>query len=1095
MKRGFLFLSMCLVCFTATFAQTSKGFVVGTVADPNGAVIPNATITITSVQTGAVRTTVSQENGSYRLDAVDPGTYNIEVAASGFSTARSENVVVQSAQTAEANIQLSVSGAEAVVEVTGTDSNVQLQSTDGTRVNTLEQAQITELPVAGLNPANLVFTLPGVADVGQTNVGGFVQGTEFSVNGLRARSNNQLIDGLDNNDNSITGQAYQPTVRDGYSEVAILSSNYSAEYGRAGGAVVNVVTRSGTNDFHGSAYDIIQNSAFNSLTPGQRDRGLEDVPQFTENTFGGSLGGPLYLPRFGEGGPVTFGGKNKLFFFGTFQADLFRNNSEATAVIPTVVGFNTLQTLFPTGTSANLDYFRAIVGANRGVTNTFNVPIRNTTTGAIISNVEFGTVSAVAPQPVNTYDYITRVDYIPSERDSFTIRYLATKQNFTNQFPTVFQGFEVDVPSLTQNLYTSYTRNFSPNLTNEFRFGYGFVDVNFTPRNEAIGLAGPSVGFSGAGLGRGLTGVGLASTFPQGRKFNNFQFQDTVTFTIARHTFRAGADVNVQRGEQQVPFNSRGILTATASGEILADPTDEDSGFTINAFQNFIQGFSGNGGSLVRAFGSQTVNPDTLFQNYFINDEWRVRDNLTINLGLRYENYGTPFNQVAFPAFAGFDAPINTVVLQERDNDNFAPRFSFAYSPDFSDGLGRRFFGEKNTVIRGGFAVNYDVFFNNILGNTAAASPNVASTTILGSTAGNPRGFNTFNINQLPTGATLNPLATITSIDPNLENPESYVYNLGVQRRFAGDFILDVAYVGSRGLKLFINEQLNPFVNFSATRLFPSRGSVTLRTNGGDSNYNSLQTRFERGFKNGFLMRATYTFSKTIDVANSEVFATTGGTAVGSDPFNRRTDRGLADYDVPHVFTFTTLVGVPSFGTRGFVRDVIKGFTFGAIYRLQSGAVANPYAGGVDLNGDGNAFNDRPAIVNPNAPETSVAISNEIFGADEPSPTGYYDAAGNPINLSDARYAIDYNIRTGIAGRNTLRGPRFSRLDISLARDFRIYENLRFQVRADAFNVLNIPNYLLSFDRGDVFNTLFNDARTQGEGSARSGRIQLRLVF
>lgn len=1093
MKRGFLLLLMCLVSFTATFAQTSKGFVVGTVADPNGAVIPNATITITSRETGAVRTTVSQDNGSYRLDAVDPGTYNIEVTASGFTTARSENIVVQSAQTAEANIQLSVSGAEATVDVVGTDSNVQLQSTDGTRVNTLESAQITELPVAGLNPANLVFTLPGVADVGQTNVGGFVQGTEFSVNGLRARSNNQLIDGLDNNDNSITGQAYQPTVRDGYSEVAILSSNYSAEYGRAGGAVVNVVTRSGTNDFHGSAYDIIQNSAFNSLTPGQRDRGLEDVPQFTQNTFGASLGGPLSLLRFGEGGPVTFGGKNKLFFFGTFQVDLFRNNSEATAVVPTAAGFNTLQTLFPAGTSTNLDYFRAILSANRGVTNTFNVPIRNVTIGAIISNVEFGTVSTVAPQPVNTYDYIARVDYIPSDRDSFTIRYLATKQNFSNQFPTVFQGFEVDVPSFTQNLYTSYTRNFSPNLTNEFRFGYGFVDVDFTPRNEAIGLAGPSVGFSGSGLGTGINGVGLASTFPQGRKFNNFQFQDTVTFTVGKHTFRAGADVNVQRGEQQVPFNSRGIFTATASGTILANPANPNSGFTINAFQNFIQGFSGSGGSVVRAFGSQTVNPDTLFQNYFINDEWRVRDNLTINLGLRYENYGTPFNQVAFPAFAGFTQPIDTVVLQKRDNNNFAPRFSFAYSPDFSDGLGRRFFGEKNTVIRGGFAVNYDVFFNNILGNTAAASPNVASTTILGSTAGNVRGFNTFNINQLPTGATLNPLATITSIDSNLENPESYVYNLGVQRRFGGDFILDVAYVGSRGLKLFINEQLNPFVNFSATRLNPSRGSVTLRTNGGDSNYNSVQTRFERGFKNGFLMRATYTFSKTIDVANSEVFATTGGTAVGSDPFNRRTDRGLADYDIPHVFTFTTLVGLPTFGTEGLAKDILKGFTFGAIYRLQSGAVTNPYVGGEDLNGDGNAANDRPAISNPDAPRNNVAFSNAINGTD--SPTGFSDINGNPIGLSDAFYVVSRDIRTGIAGRNTLRGPRFSRLDVSLTRDFRIYENLRFQVRADAFNVLNMPNYLLSFDRGNVFSTVFNDAKTQGEGSARSGRVQLRVVF
>ncbi len=1099
MKRFFSFLLVCLLGASAGFAQTSKGFLVGTVADPNGANIPNANITITNTATGAVRTTTSQDNGTYRFDAIDPGTYNLEISAAGFSGSKSENIVVASAQTAEVNLQLSVSGSAATVDVVGTDSNVQLQTTDGTRINTLEERQITELPVAGLNPANLVFTLPGVADVGQTNVGGFVQGTEFSTNGLRARSNNQLIDGLDNNDNSITGQAYQPSVRDGYSEVAILSSNYSAEYGRAGGAVVNVITRSGTNNFHGSAYDIIQNRFLNSLTPGQRSRGLTDVPQFAENTFGGSIGGPLSFLRFGEGGPTTFSGKNRLFFFGTFQADLFRNNAEATATVPTVNGFNTLQTLFPAGTSANLDYYRSILGGVRGTTNTFNVPIRDTTTGAVINNVEFGTVSTVAAQPVNTYDYITRVDYIPSERDSLTIRYLANKQNFNNQFPTVFQGFEVDVPGFTQNLYTSYTRNFSPNLTNEFRFGYGFFRANFQPRNAAVGQSGATAAFSGVGLGTGLTGVGLATGFPQGRKFNNYQFQDTVTYTVARHTFRIGADLNVQRGSQAVPFNSRGSFGFTASRSIT--PTGGGAAFTINAFQNFIQGFSGATGTITRAFGSQFVNPDTFFQNYFINDEWRVRDNLTVNLGLRYENYGTPFNQVAFPAFAGFNVPINTVATQKRDNNNFAPRFSFAYSPDFSNGNGffgvGRLFGEKSTVIRGGFAVNYDVYFNNILGNTAAASPNVASTTILGQssvTATNPRGSAAFNINQLPTGATLNPLASITSIDPNLENPQSYVYNLGIQRRLPGDFIFDVAYVGSRGQKLFINEQLNPFVNFSATRINPSRGSVTLRTNGGDSNYNSVQARIERGFTKGFLVRGTYTFSKTIDVANSEVFATTGGTSVGSDPFNRRTDRGLADFDIPQVGTVTTLINVPTFGVGGIPGRFLKGFVFGAIYRIQSGAVTNPYIGGVDLNGDGNAFNDRPAIVNANAPMNSVAISNEIFGPDVPSPTGYVDAAGNPINLTDARYAVDYNIRTGIAGRNTLRGPRFSRLDASLSRDFGL-ENVRFQFRFDVFNVLNQPNYLLTFDRGDVTNTLFNDAKTQGEGSARSGRIQLRLTF
>jgi Carboxypeptidase regulatory-like domain len=1087
MKGLLQFLAVFALCVTASFAQTSKGFVVGNVADPNGAVIPNATVTITNTATGAVRTTTSQENGSYRLDAVDPGTYNLEVSASGFTSVRSENIVVNSAQTSEVNLELTVGGASATVDVTGGDTNVQLQSTDGARVNTLEQRQITELPIAGFNPANLVLTLPGVSDTSQTLAGGFVQGTEFSVNGLRARSNNQLIDGLDNNDNSITGQAYQPTVRDGYSEVAILSSNYSAEYGRAGGAITNVVTRSGTNQFRGSAYDIIQNSFLNSLTPGQKARGLTEVPQSAQNTFGGSLGGPIV--------------RNKLFFFGTFQADLIRSNQEATGTVPTIAGFNTLRSLFPAGASPNLDAYLGIVGNLRGTTDPFTVALRNPTTGAVTNTIEFATVSAVAPQPVNTYDYITRVDYNPTDRDNLSFRYLATKQNFTNQFPTVFQGYEVDVPSLNQNFYAAYTRNFSPNLTNEFRFGYGFLKVNFTPRNDAVGQAGALVSFSGAGLGNGVSSVGLTTGFPQGRKFNNYQFQDTVTYTISDHTFRIGADLNVQRAIQQVPFNSRGTIGFTASNNIPVDPNNPNGDrFTINAFQNFLEGFSGAGGTIARAFGSAELQPNTFFQNYFVNDEWKVFDNLTVNLGLRYENYGTPFNKVAFPAFAGFDQPIDTVVRQKRDNNNFAPRFSFAYSPDFADGYGRRIFGDKDTVIRGGFAVSYDVFFNNILANTAAASPNVRTETIRGVTATtgpnpNPRGRNTFFLSQIPSDAPFNPLAAITSIDPNLQSPQSYVYNLGIQRRFFDDYLLDVAYVGSRGTKLFINEQLNPIVN--GIRLNPSRESVTLRTNGGDSNYNSLQTRFERGFKNGYLLRATYTFSKTIDVANSEVFATTGGTAVGSDPFNRRTDRAVSDFDVPHVFTFTGLLDVPTFGAEGITRKILNGFTLGAIYRIQSGAVVNPFLGGVDLNGDGNFFNDRPFVSNPNGSINLVAIED----TDPASTTGFVDQRGNPINFNDARFSVDPALGGSPAGRNTLRGPRFQRLDMSLQREFGLgftgRENMRFQLRFDFFNVLNIPNFgtLNSPISGDVFDTEFNDPFTNGEGSNRSGRIQLRLTF
>jgi hypothetical protein len=255
------------------------------------------------------------------------------------------------------------------------------------------------------------------------------------------------------------------------------------------------------------------------------------------------------------------------------------------------------------------------------------------------------------------------VDWTPTQKDSLAFRYVYDRQAFNNQFPTVgsggspFPGFEVDVPSLTQNFFFNYTRNISARLTNEARFGYARFNVDFAARDSQIANTGPVFTFSGAGLGQGITSVGLPFIFPQGRLFNNYQIQDTLSYTAGNHTFRFGADLNIQRARQAIPFNSRGVLTFAGGG-----------GF--NSFGNFVDQFSGrgNGGASIQ-FGSPVIVPNAFYQNYFIDDSWRVTKNLTLNLGLRYENYGTPFNAIPFPAFAGFDQPVETVARQQRDNN------------------------------------------------------------------------------------------------------------------------------------------------------------------------------------------------------------------------------------------------------------------------------------------------------------------------------------------------------------------------------------------------------------------------------------------
>jgi hypothetical protein len=1067
---------MTLLLASSVFGQTSKGFVTGNIVDPNGAVIIGASIRITNVNTGVMRETVSSSDGSFRIDAVDPGKYKVEVTQSGFKTVMRENVIVVASQTTTAQFQLEVGAPSEVVNVTS-GNDVILQTQDGARVNTLGKREITDLPVPALNPASIVFTLPGVVDPGPL-AGGFVQGNEFSVNGLRARANNQLVDGLDNNDNSIAGQFYIPTLRDGYSEVTVLQSDFSAEFGRAGGAVVNVVTRSGSNQFHGSLYDVVNNSAFNSLTASQRADGTRK-PVAVENTFGFSFGGPIK--------------KNKLFFFGTYQGDRFRSGTDARVRVPTASGFNTLRSLFPVGANPDLDRYLSIVGNLRGEREISSVAL-----GSGRDDIDFGETTVSSTQPVNDNQYLARVDWTPTQKDSIAFRYVLDDQAFNNQFPgnSPFPGFEIDVPSRVQNFYANYTRNLSTGTTNEFRFGYGRFNVEFAPRDQQIGLAGPVFSFTGAGLGQGITSVGLPSVFPQGRRFNNYQFQDTISHTTGNHTLRFGADLNVQRSTQDIPFNSRGILTFAGGG-----------GF--NSFGNFVDQFSGRGGGgAAIQFGSPTIVPNAFYQNYFIDDTWRVKENLTLNLGLRYENYGTPFNAIRFPAFGGFDHPVETVVRQQRDNNNFAPRFSFAYQPRFFKG----FFGGNKTVIRGGFAVNYDFFFNNILSNTAATVPNSFGVTNFGASlpAGtDPRGIAKFGVDSLPTTGSPDPLATINTIPSNLVNPQTYVYNFGVQRELPFNLIADIAYVGSRGTRLFINEEFNPGIGGFNTlvRAFQNRGSVVARTNGGDSSYNSLQARLDRGFKSGLLLRFAYTFSNAVDDVNSEVFATTGGSSLASNPFDRRVDRSLASFDVPHRFVATFIYEVPSLMKSGLGETLLGGYSIAGTYRLQSGNTQTPFVGGIDLNGDGSAFNDRPAISNPNAPPNSVGFSNfiaENFISGVTSRTGFSDVNGNPVNAADVRFLVSESIRTNLAGRNILRGPRQNRLDLSLTKainpGFTRLENDRFEIRFDYFNAFNTPQFAPG--TGDVTDTTFNDFRFNSGnlniGNVNAGRIgqfQLRYVF
>ena len=767
----------------------------------------------------------------------------------------------------------------------------------------------------------------------------------------------------------------------------------------------------------------------------------------------------------------------------------------ATARVPTAAGFATLRSLFPAGANPNVDYYLNIVGGIRGVTNASPVAL-----GGGRPSVEFATASIPSSQRINDYQGLFRVDYSRKETDSYSIRYLYDKQTFPNQSSTItiFPGFEQDTTGFIQNIYLNNTRTLSPRTTNEFRVGYGRFNVVFGQRDPATVTGGPSIAFSSS-VGN-ITAVGLNALFPQGRIFNNIQVQDTLSHTIGNHSLRFGFDINSNRSKDIFPVDLRGTLTFYDGG-----------GF--NAFGNFVDAFSGNGGGFVpfasRIYGTQVAYPRAIQQNYFINDTWRVRDNLTLNLGLRYENYGTPFNAVPFAGITDVNQPFNTPQKIARDNNNWAPRVSFAYTPRFSQKMLHKITGENRMVIRGGFAVNYDFFFNNIVDNTASSPPNDLGLTVLTPPSG--RGTAGVTPAFFPASVAPDPFAAVTTTAANLVNPMTYVWNIGIQRELPGNFILDTAYVGTRGTHLFLNLELNPGRGPGLPRVNPSRGSIIARTNSGDSTYHSLQARLERGFKHGLFMRLAYTYSKAIDDVQSEVFTQTGGSTRPSDPLSLlgglRADRSVAAYDVPHRFVVAGLYNIPSLFKSGWGKSLTRDFTLSGVFRIQSGNVETPFIGGIDMNGDRSAFNDRPAISNPNAPANSVAFN----GPDFCGIPGYGDFTAIRL-VWTVRYVVDFNIRNGLAGRNSLRAPAFNRLDLSLERSFRIprLEDHKLSVRVEFFNVFNNPAFAFGagaddISDGNVLNqsetqNFFNNPRLNNGGNAavnanRYGRIQIRYSF
>lgn len=980
-------------------AQTATGGIRGVATDSAGAIIPNVSVTAKNAATGAEIRTTTNNDGFYSFARILPGSYNVSLETQGFKKVEFTNVDVSVGKDTVLDVQLQTGQISEVVTVTG--GSEALVEKDSVQISATFQARkIQELPinVPGGGLDRIALLVPGVTPGIGANVNS--NGTQISANGNRTRSNNFTIDGVDNNDLTIGGPNYfvqNPAV---VAEIQVITNNFSAEYGRNQGAVVNYVSKSGTNDYHGSVFwDRLDNRNWNSRTNLEKRSGQKHPVYNVSSLLGYAVGGPLYLPRFGEGGPSWWNGKNRAFFF---TSGFFRRNPgsvilRTTLLAPTPAGIQALKTAFPNNPA--IQYY-----ANYSA---FNMPLGNPTirpdvaqTTLTVGNV---TVPLAAPQRSfarnNILDeYTLRGDGNVGDKHRLWGRFFRQKNPGLDQLAGS-DGFTGDIPAFSRQIGGGWTWTASNRIVNEFRFNYSQLSVVFggggsggpgnIPHPNQIDTALTRLNVQFTAGGRPMFGVGPATNLPQGRIVESYQYSDNLSLNFGNHQIKTGIDFRQLKNSAPFLPNVNGA-------------------FTYDTVQQLVD----NTPSLLTVgLGPATLVYDEFDHFYYFQDDWRIRPNITLNLGVRYENTGQPMNllnQITSQRESGSGSfwrqnlPLEARIIPKipTDNNNIAPRLGFVYSPRFETGLLGRLLGRDKTTIRGGYGIAYDATFYNLMLNISTAAPTVFLTSVAGVgipnagvTGDKIRGaaiqsglirFNTFDPRFL--------VRTTPNID--FTSPYSQQWSFGLQREMLRDNVFEVRYVGTKGTGLFQTINANPLIStlangFSRTyfdptsnsnktltlpgfpqllpsgarpltctdvagtpdnegacngRLFPV-GVVRERINGAQSIYHGLQTRFDSRLKNQITWGMTYTYSHTID-NSSEVFSFAGGNsvAVSQNPLNlTRGERGNSGFDIRHVFTANWLWDVPIMkDQKGFLGRLVGGWQFNGIVRIQTGVPFTP---------------------------------------------------------------------------------------------------------------------------------------------------------
>jgi hypothetical protein len=1116
-----LWLLVCAVGLLShpALGQATTGTISGTVHDLQGAVIAGASVTVHKLDTNFVRSLVTESDGRFKFPGLAIGPYELTVEHTGFAKYVRGPILLLLDQDAVVNPVLQVAVAAATITVR--DDAPLLDTTSPEISVRFDERRLTDLPTLpslGGGGFRDVFAFalaaPGVSQLNSGNQV-FAGGTNFSVNGSRPRSNSFTIDGQDANDPVATGPQQVLNNPEIVQEFRLITNQFSAEYGRAAGSVVNVVTKSGTNDFHGSAFWFHNDNALNSCSNLDKRAGLTDprfcspltggrngAPFRTENQLGGTLGGPIR--------------RDRTFFFGSVERWTDRQLGSGTSIsgVPTEAGRELLQSTVGSRpqVAALLQFVPGAATQNADSVGNLTFASYCSGGGALPScspgmriDVPTGIITGSTASFFNNWQTSGRVDHIFNQRHSIGGRYLFSGSTQGGTGQATPPGLTTEDLNRAQAMSVFFTSRFSPRVLNELRISWQRLSHRASatdPSSETIpSIEIPELGLTGFAASESRTAIGLAVNLPQGGITNTYQLQESIVWTRSAHTVKVGLDF--RRMEQQsifVPF-LRGRLTYPTTQAGLGLPAGTVS------IQNFIDDLAAVANINKPLPGGQPMKHFRWYDYFFFaQDTWRVHPTFVLSLGLRYEAPGNalvssyPVSDAIQTANGG-NPVFRLEPRPERDRNNLQPRFGASWNPRTSEGgLLHLLTGGDRLVLRGGYARTNDYQFSTLALLVANSFPFVAA-------ASSPGLTNAFA--TLPTlspdlsdPAALKQLDRIR-LDASFRSPSAEQFSVEIQRALNPDTILRIGYVGTKGSNLFQTLDGNPrtlcsavpiriddpvtgaFTVLGCPRLDPSAGAIRLYANTGSSIYHSMQISMDRRFKSGLSAGAHYTWSSFIDTASDNFNPSVRGeVAIAQNSFDRAAERARSTYDRPQRLSVNAVYELPAYrGQAGAVGRLLGGWQLGGLLTLQSGTpfgVLNGSDPTAALSGIAGLVGDpiRPNL-KTNLPISKMSLPRllQAVGAALFSPLAPCTRVGVTSTCAPGD-------RFGNVGRNALRADGIGNLDLSVSKTTRLFaEHHTLQFRADFFNLTNTRNFGIPEAR--ITNPGFLDEKSTDGGNRR----------